>query len=119
MGLNEDNSKLKLENVTLKVEIKKLNSQISLLQESKDRYKNFFKIHESDEYIIESQKKEIADLKEKLNNSTTSSAGGRPSRFNDQEKETIKMYRLQGKSIRQIAEIFDCSAGLVHKIINE
>jgi len=57
MGLNEDNSKLKLENVTLKVEIKKLNSQISLLQESKDRYKNFFKIHESDEYIIESQKK--------------------------------------------------------------
>lgn len=44
---------------------------------------------------------------------------GRKEKFNDQEKETIKMYRLQGKSIREIATIFECSVGLVHKVIKE
>lgn len=61
-------------------------------------------------------KKEIAELEEKLKAAST---GGRPEKFTDQEKETMKMYRLQGKSIREIAKIFDCSAGLVHKIVSE
>lgn len=29
------------------------------------------------------------------------------------------MYRLQGKSIREIARIYECSVGLIHKLINE
>ena len=29
------------------------------------------------------------------------------------------MYRFQGKTIKEIAEMFKCSTGLVHKIINE
>lgn len=61
-------------------------------------------------------KEKIAELEEKLNKIT---CGGRPSKFTDQEKETMKMYRLQGKSIRTIAEIFNCSTGLVHKIVSE
>ena len=44
---------------------------------------------------------------------------GRKSRFTQSEIETIKMYRLQGKTIREIAEMFKCSVGLIHKIINE
>lgn len=44
---------------------------------------------------------------------------GRKERFNDQEKGTMKMYRIQEKSFREIAEIFNCSVGTVHKIINE
>ena len=35
------------------------------------------------------------------------------------EKESIRMYRLQGKTIKEIAEIFSCSVGIIHKLINE
>lgn len=44
---------------------------------------------------------------------------GRKSKFTDSEKETIKMYRLQGKTIKEIADMYDCSVGLIHKLINE
>lgn len=44
---------------------------------------------------------------------------GRKSRLSDQEKETIRMYRIQGKTIKELAEIFQCSVGLVHKLITE
>lgn len=82
--INQENAKLKLENLALKGEIQELNSK-------------------------------VAELEKKLK----TSGGGRPSKFTDQEKETMKMYRLQGMSIRKIAEMFDCSTGLVHKIINQ
>ena len=29
------------------------------------------------------------------------------------------MYRVQGKTIKEIAELYKCSVGLIHKIINE
>lgn len=44
---------------------------------------------------------------------------GRKSKFTDQEKESIRMYRLQGKTIKEIAEMFNCSIGLIHKLIHE
>ena len=44
---------------------------------------------------------------------------GRKARFTDTEIKTIKMYRIQGKTIKQIAEIVNCSVGLIHKLINE
>ncbi len=44
---------------------------------------------------------------------------GRKSRFTDQEKETMKLYRIQGKTIKEIAEMYSCSVGLVHKLITE
>lgn len=43
----------------------------------------------------------------------------RKARFSDQEKEMIKMYRIQGKTIKEIAEMYCCSVGLIHEIINE
>lgn len=44
---------------------------------------------------------------------------GRKDRFTLREKETIKMYRMQGKKLNEIADMFGCSIGLIHKIINE
>ncbi len=44
---------------------------------------------------------------------------GRKEKFTIHEKETMKMYRIQGKSIREIADMYSCSVGLIHKIINE
>lgn len=44
---------------------------------------------------------------------------GRKERFTEHQKEVIKMYRLQGKTIREIADLYDCSPGLIHKIIKK
>lgn len=44
---------------------------------------------------------------------------GRKERFSDQDKELIKMYRIQGKTIKELAEMYECSVGLIHKLINE
>ena len=87
--------------------------------------------------IIEKQEKEIQKLKSEIqklkneNNKLKSSkvvsdkkihnerGAGRKERFSEQEKETMKMYRIQGKTIKEIAEMYSCSVGLIHKIINE
>lgn len=44
---------------------------------------------------------------------------GRKPRFTEVEMATMQMYRLQGKTIKEIAEIYDCSVGLVHKTLNQ
>ena len=80
--------------------------------------------------IIEKQKNEIQQLKDenKLLKSTkrpidlkihNERGAGRKSRFTIQEKETMKLYRIQGKTIKEIAEMYSCSVGLVHKLISE
>lgn len=64
--------------------------------------------------------KEIQKLKsekrEKIHNER---GAGRKSRFTEQEKESIRMYRLQGKTIKEIAKMFSCSVGIIHKLIHE
>ena len=54
--------------------------------------------------------------REKIHNER---GAGRKSRFTEQEKESIRMYRLQGKTIKEIAEMFSCSVGIIHKLIHE
>lgn len=44
---------------------------------------------------------------------------GRKARFSESQITEIKMYRFQGKTIKEIAELFNCSVGLIHKLINE
>lgn len=67
-----------------------------------------------DENKLLKSKKGTTDLK--IHNER---GAGRKSRFTVQEKETMKLYRIQGKTIREIAELYSCSVGLIHKIINE
>lgn len=57
--------------------------------------------------------------KKRIENSHNSRGAGRKARFTDEEKETMKMYKIQGLTIKQIAKMYECSVGLVHKIINE
>lgn len=44
---------------------------------------------------------------------------GRKSKFSDIEILKIKDMREQGTSIKQIAKSFNCSVGLIHKLISE
>ena len=64
-------------------------------------------------------KKEIQKLKNEKIEKHNSRGAGRKQRFTQQEKETIKMYRIQGETIKNIANMFKCSTGLIHKLINE
>ena len=63
-------------------------------------------------YKLESKGKTI----QKVHNER---GAGRKARFTDTEIETIKMYRIQGKTIKEIADMFKCSVGLIHKLISE
>lgn len=45
--------------------------------------------------------------------------GGRKQKFSEEDKTLIKMYRIQGRTVRELAEMFDCSAGLIHKLVSE
>ncbi|MGL5381849.1 helix-turn-helix domain-containing protein [Clostridium sp.] len=44
---------------------------------------------------------------------------GRKSRFSDAQVEEIKSLREGGHTIKEIATRFECSVGLIHKLINE
>lgn len=44
---------------------------------------------------------------------------GRKTKFTDEQITKIKKYRLDGKTIKDISEMYNCSVGLIHKIINE
>lgn len=76
---------------------------------------------------LKSENKDLKSIVQKLKNNSVGSdikvhnerGAGRKERFSEQEKEMMKMYRIQGKTIKEIAEMYSCSVGLIHKIINE
>lgn len=53
----------------------------------------------------------IKELESRLN-------AGRKEKFNEEQVKQILEARSEGKSIRTIAKEFDCSIGLIHKLIN-
>ena len=69
---------------------------------------------------IERLNEEVQKLKSENKVRTHNERGaGRKSIFTEQEKESIRMYRLQGKTIKELAEMFSCSVGIIHKVIHE
>ena len=139
--LKEEIQKLKVENSKLNIkithemidnhemmqEIEALNNKIRLDEEF---YKDDATMKQklSETLIISAQQtskvielenviKELkANSKPKIKNER---GAGRKPRFKEQEKESIRMYRLQGKTIKEIAEMFSCSVGIIHKLIHE
>ena len=89
--------------------IEKLEKEIKILKNEIQKLKDENKLLRSNKGV-----KGSTDLK--IHNER---GAGRKSRFTDQEKETMKLYRIQGKTIKEIAEMYSCSVGLVHKLISE
>lgn len=92
----------------------KLKDKIESLEEELELYKGISEIEkkEKDEY-----QKKYLDIK---NNKVKNERGaGRKNKFDKAQVEEIRRLRGQGESIRSIAARFDCSVGLIHKIINE
>lgn len=65
--------------------------------------------------------KDIQRLKNNISNKQKHNerGAGRKNRFTESQILEIKQYRAEGKTIKQISEIVNCSVGLVHKLINE
>lgn len=100
-SLENENSKLKNEVLKLEEENKELRAESS----------NWFNKY------LEIEKQNLKSLKESLK--INPRGAGRKQKLTDTDKETIRSYKAQGKTIREIADLYNCSVGLVHKIINE
>lgn len=70
---------------------------------------------------IQSLKLENSKLQNKIECSTIKNerGAGRKKRFNTDQVNDILKARDEGKSIRSLAKEFNCSIGLIHKLINE
>ncbi|MBS6358670.1 MAG: hypothetical protein KH421_11735 [Akkermansia muciniphila] len=121
--------------------IQKLNNEIERLKKKRERKANENNLERIDQQLqdardkadkwhkqlfIQQQKnkeleKEIEYLVEKnsIIQKHNERGAGRKNRFNEQEIETIKVMRLRGDKIKDIAEQFNCSVGLIHKLIHE
>lgn len=61
--------------------------------------------------ITKAYKKDLEKLKEQN--------GGRPQKLTEEEKGSIEMYRVQGKTIKEIAELFKCSTRTIDRVLKE
>ena len=67
---------------------------------------------------LEQLRKENEDLKEQIRK-LRSRGAGRKTMFNAYQISNMKNSRKQGKTYKQISEIYNCSTSLIHKLINE
>lgn len=106
--------------------IQKLNNEITKMIDNAD---NSFK--NSSDYMQMQKRINILELKNKSLSDTVQHnlkihnlkphnerGAGRKARFTDMQIEEIKEYRAEGKTIKEIAEMYECSVGLIHKLIN-
>nr|WP_243448084.1 hypothetical protein [Clostridium perfringens] len=61
--------------------------------------------------------REYLDLKEKFKKN--SRGAGRKPRFTEEEKNMIRNQRKEGKTIKELADLNNCSFGVIHKILHE
>ena len=101
---------------------KELEEKERLIKTLVDQISSQNEILKSNDKLIDTQKKYIEMLKESksiIEERHNERGAGRKKKFSIQEKETIKVMRLRGDTIRSIAEQFNCSVGLIHKLIHE
>ena len=77
---------------------------------------------ESEKKILEKEALKYKENLDQLNkNSSMNNArgAGRKSKLSDAQIDDIKKLREDGNTIKEIASRYDCSVGLVYKLINE
>jgi predicted RNase H-like nuclease (RuvC/YqgF family) len=99
--------KLKNENIRLKSQIKDLKNTIEEYSRTVQKLVN--------------EKQSLLEKGPQLNNvPNTKHPGGRPIKFDNKTIKEIKAYRKNNKaSYKEIALKYNCSIGLIHKLINE
>lgn len=78
-----------------------------------NKLKEDIKAYEDKIKSLEAKIKGLEDNQKKFNKL------GRKNKFTSKQIQKIKKLRAEGKTIREIAAEYDCSIGLIHKLINE
>lgn len=100
-----------------------IDKQLQEARNSSDRWHREFFNKDQECKKLKEENQKLINENSKLKNSTNiykiknERGAGRKSRFTNEDIETIKTLRLQGKTIKELSEIFDCSVGLIHKIL--
>ena len=90
-----------------------IDSEKNKLKEDLERYKREY-LYYSNEYT--NLKKENEKGKLNIHNAR---GAVRKAKFTDCQVDEIKRLRESGNTIKEIAKVFNCSVGLIHKLINE
>lgn len=125
-----DNKSSELEIADLKQSVSCLNDIIARLEARNkklesdvDRYRDDYLYYHGEwaKLVDENFKRTMEDLDGIKKNSFMHNArgAGRRARFSDAQVKEIKMLREDGNTIKEIATRFECSVGLIHKLINE
>lgn len=119
------------------LEIEELKKKVACLNDIIDRLENYNKKLESDvdkyreDYLHYFDKyaelrdkdfnRTLEDMNQLKKNSLMHNArgAGRKSKFSDAQVDEIRRLREDGSTIKEIASRFECSVGLIHKLINE
>ena len=103
--------------------IARLEARNKKLESDVDRYReDYLNYHgEWAKLVDENFKRTMEDLDGIKKNSFMHNArgAGRRARFSDEQVMEIKKLRESGNTIKEIATRFECSIGLIHKLINE
>lgn len=127
-NLKTNISILKGEIVDLKERISEQSRNIKETKEYKElralymQLKREYAILETYKPLYDDIKKKYDDLKAKYNDlekSLEQIKSGRPKKLSDQDIETMKLYRIQGKSYRELSKLFNCSIGLISNTLKD
>lgn len=105
----------------MKNHIEYLESKIKLIEDSVKHYKKMYEheLKKHDKLIQQNQEFQKL-INEKTTKGITNIRGaGRKPVFSEEDKNEIRECRREGKTIKELAKIYSCSVGLIHKIINE
>lgn len=105
----------------LKKEVEDLRDRNMVIESQNSSLKDFKMLYERLKLKYEKLKIENNNLQNEIEGSRIKNerGGGRKPKFNNEQVNTILEARNEGKSIRSLAKEFNCSIGLVHKIIKE
>ena len=103
--------------------IARLEERNKKLESDVDRYRKDYLYYHGEwaKLVDENFKRTMEDLDGIKKNSFMHNArgDGRRARFSDEQVKEIKKLRESGNTIKEIATRFECSIGLIHKLINE
>lgn len=83
----------------------------NLLTEILQKDEELKRAEKNHQNIIKAYKKDLEKLKEQN--------GGRPRKLTEEQKSSIEMYRIQGKTVKEISQLFNCSMSTVNRILTE
>lgn len=115
----EDKSS-ELEIAELKQRVACLNDIIASLEERNKKLVSDVDRYRKDYLYYHGEWAKLVDENFKKNTFRHNARGaGRRAKFSDAQVEEIKKLREDGSTIKEIASRFECSIGLIHKLINE